>query len=134
MVQAQSRALSLHKRGEQMNNIAEKLALRYGGIVAQPQECEMYLSSEQRFLFGINLDDPKANYKLLTAGDLQSLSDATRAACVQAQSSPFDGLKLIVYKGMDGTVNFKLLHGMASQLVREMAYLCNHPDFFTDSE
>lgn len=111
-----------------MNNLAQKLALRYGGTVAQPQELETYISSEYRVLFVLNLDDPKANYRLLSAHDLNSLSKSTREMCELTQESPFKHMRLVVYKDENGSTNFKLLHGMASCLVEEMDFLCRQPD------
>ena len=38
--------------------------------------------------------------------------------------SPFTNMKLIVYRKADGETGFRLLHGMASRMVKEMAELC----------
>ena len=111
-----------------MNNLAQKLALRYGGTVAQPQELETYMSLDYHVLFVINLDDPKANYRLLSAHDLNSMSKATREMCELTQESPFKHMRLVVYKDETGSVNFKLLHGMASCLIEEMDTLCHQLD------
>ena len=113
-----------------MNDIAQKLALRYGGTVAQPEEYDRYLYEGQEILFVIKFDDPKANYLLLSEYDLQSLSEATRRASISTQTSPFNKLKLIVYRDDRGEVNFKLLHGMASRLVEEMYAFCNKAEFY----
>lgn len=112
-----------------MNNIAQILALRYGGTVAQPQELETYMSPDYNVLFVINLDNPKANYHLLSAHDLNSMSKATREMCELTQESPFKHMRLVVYKDIEGSVNFKLLHGMASCLIEEMDTLCRQLDF-----
>lgn len=112
-----------------MNDIAQKLALRYGGTVAQPQELETDMGSDYNVLFVINLDDPKANYRLLTAHDLNSLSKSARETCELTKEAPFRRMRLVVYKDENGSVNFKLLHGMASRLVEEMDSLCRQPDF-----
>ena len=112
-----------------MNNLAQKLALRYGGTVAQPQELEAYMSSDYNVLFVIILDDPKANYRLLSAHDLNCLSKAARETCKLTQESPFKHMRLVAYKNENGSVNFKLLHGMASRLVEEMDFLCRQQDF-----
>lgn len=104
-----------------MTNIAQELALRYGGTVAQRKDCEPYLKEDQTFILGIDLNDPKTNFYLLSEYDLQSLSESTRTICVQTRTSPFRNMKLIVYKAADNQVHFKLLHGMASRLFAEMA-------------
>ena len=111
-----------------MNNIAQKLALRYGGSVAQPQELETYMSLDYNVLFVINLDDAKANYRLLSAHDLNSMSKATRETCELTQESPFRHMRLVVYKDENDSINFKLLHGMASCLIEEMDALCRELD------
>jgi len=115
-----------------MDNIAQKLALRYGGTVAQPEEYNRYLFEGQKILFVIKLEDPKANFHLLSECDLQSLSEATRKTIALTQTSPFNKLKLIVYKDLKGKINFKLLHGMASRVVTEMACLCKFTELFED--
>ena len=116
-----------------MNNIAQKLALRYGGAVAHPQELEVYTDPDYQVLFVIKLEDPKANYRLLSENDLQCLSDATRRTCILTQESPFKNLRLVVYKDASGSINFKLLHGMAGRLVEEMALLCSSADAFKET-
>ena len=112
-----------------MNNTAQKLALRYGGTVAQPQDLEKYMCPDYQILFVIDLDDPKANYRLLSSHDLQSLSKSTRETCALTQESPFRNLRLVVYIDEKGSVNFKLLNGMASLLIEEMDLRCRQPDF-----
>lgn len=107
-----------------MKNLAQQLALRYGGTLAKRQLCEIFLRREEQLLFGIRLSDPAANYRLLTEHDFQRLSDTTAAACRKMQSSPFDDLLLIVYRSEEGKPQFKLLYGMAGRLVEEMAALC----------
>lgn len=109
-----------------MEVLANRLAARYGGTVARPSECTMYLREDQQLLFGIRLNDAKANYKLLTKYDLVSLSAVTRYQSVKTETSPFNNLLLIVYKTKCGGAEFKLLHGMASRLVAEMAVICEH--------
>ena len=113
-----------------MDKIAQILASRYGGSVEKIPECDRYLYEGQEILFAIKLDNPKANYLLLTEYDLHSLSEATRNACISTQTSPFNKLKLIVYKDDKGRVNFKLLHGMASRLVSEMDEFCAKTELF----
>lgn len=109
-----------------MDVLANKLAERYGGIVALPHECTMYLREDQQLLFGIRLNDAKSNYELLTKYDLMNLSDTTRYQCVKTKTSPFNNMLLIVYKTKYGNTEFKLLHGMASRLVAEMVVICEH--------
>lgn len=109
-----------------MESLANKLAERYGGIVALPHECTMYLREDEQLIFGIRLIDAKSNYKLLTKYDLMSLSAATRYQSVETGTSPFNNMLLIIYKTKCGDVEFKLLNGMASQLVAEMAVICEH--------
>ena len=104
-----------------MINVAQELAMRYGGTVAQRKDCELYLKEDQTFILGIDLNDPKSNFYLLSEYDLQSLSESTRTICVQTRTSPFRNMKLIVYKTTDKQVHFKILHGMASRLITEMA-------------
>ena len=111
-----------------MDVLASKLAERYGGIVALPHECTMYLREDQQLLFGIWLNDAKANYKLLTTYDLMSLSSVTRYQSVKTETSPFNNMLLIIYKTKRSDVEFKLLHGMASRLVAEMAVICEHAE------
>lgn len=86
----------------------------------------MYLREDQQLIFGIRLIDAKSNYKLLTKYDLMNLSAATRYLSVKTETSPFNNMLLIIYKTKCGDVKFKLLHGMASQLVAEMAVICGH--------
>ena len=106
-----------------MNNIAQMLALRYGGTVAQRQEFATD-DPDYNVQFVIDLDDPKANFRLLSAQDMNNMSESTRNACMSTQESPFRSMRLIVYKDERGSVNFKLLHGMAGRLVEELDALC----------
>ena len=117
-----------------MNIVIDKLALRYGGTVAQPEECVMYLNEDQHFLFGLKLDDPAANFHLMTEHDLHNLSETTRTVCLQTCTAPFRGMKLIVYKDETQTTNFKLINGMASRLVAEMIVLCNDKQLWASLE
>lgn len=111
-----------------MENFANRLAERYGGTVALPHECVGYLKEGQQLIFGIRLTNAGSNYKLLSEYDLMSLSAATRHRSVKTETSPFDNMLLIFYKTSCGEVEFKLLHGMASRLVAEMAELCTHAE------
>ena len=115
---------------KKMNDIVNTLAIRFGGTIAKQDECKIYLTEQQRFLFGLNFNDPKANYLLLTENDLQKMSHAMRAVSTKERCSPFSNLKLIVYTDDSGEINFKLLHGMAGRLVIEMVALCEQPELF----
>ena len=55
-----------------------------------------------------------------------NLSDTTRCQCVKTKTSPFNNMLLILYKTKYGNMEFKLLHGMASRLVAEMAVVCEY--------
>lgn len=105
------------------NDLVQKLALRCGGTVAQLQE-NTEIDGGRRVLFIIDLNDPKANYRLLTEGDLNALPETERETCRRTGMSPFTNMKLIVYRKADGETGFRLLHGMASRMVKEMAELC----------
>lgn len=96
------------------------------------EQCEPYLRDGQTVLFGMRLPDKKSNYHLLTQGDLRSLSKADRDHCIRTSKSPFDNLLLIVYRNCDDTISFKLINGMASKLVKDMALLCEQLEFFLD--
>lgn len=112
------------------SDIIHYLKARYHARDIDLEQCKPYLRDGQTVLFGLRLPDEKSNYHLLTTGDLRSLSKATREHCISIGRSPFDNLILIVYRGCDDTISFKLINGMASKLVEEMVLLCEHPEFF----
>ena len=91
----------------------------------QQDELELYKDPDGKILFIIELDNPKANFHLLSEYDLMHLSKRTREECILTQESPFKFMRLIVYRDTNGSVNFKLLYGMASRLVKEMDLFCS---------
>ena len=108
-----------------MNNIVKYLMETYHASMADDTQCSPFLEPGKALLFGLCLNDPVANYALLTEGDIASLGDAASTVCLKKRRSPFADMLLIFYVKDDGEVSFKLINGMGSRLFEELKDVCN---------
>lgn len=107
-----------------MSDIMKYLMDAYHASRADDTQCSAFLEPDKELLFGLSLNDPGANFRLLTPEDLASLGESAGAACLKSLRSPFTDMLLIFYRTENGKVSYKLINGIGSRLFEDLEDVC----------